>query len=90
MILNSQKQIMDVSPTCISMLGITYERLNKKQIFFEMTSLFPQLFQESLQSYMSKAGSPINYHLPHVVEIDSKQDQDQKEDMDEELQKRDS
>jgi len=71
-LLNSSKQIQDLSPTCIQMLGITYEKLNKKQIYFDMPSLFPQMFQDNLNSYTNKAGSLITYHIPYIVEMDSK------------------
>lgn len=44
MLLSKDKQLLDISPSCISMLGITIDRLTKKQIYYDMQSILPQLF----------------------------------------------
>lgn len=41
MILNKDKEILDISPSCLMMLGISFNLLNRKGIFFDLTSLLP-------------------------------------------------
>lgn len=41
---NQDKEILDISPSCIQLLGLTYDQLHKRQIFYDAPSLFPELF----------------------------------------------
>lgn len=45
MLLNKNKEIQDITPSCLKMLGISYEKINKKIIFYDMPTILPQLFQ---------------------------------------------
>jgi hypothetical protein len=73
MLLSKDKELLDISPSCITMLGITIDKLSKKQIYYDMQSIMPQLFQASSQTYQNKAGGTINFHFPKLVETDNKQ-----------------
>jgi hypothetical protein len=46
MLLSKDKEIMDISPSCITMCGITYDKVHKKQIYFDLSSMMPQLFDD--------------------------------------------
>ena len=43
-IFNKNKEIMDISPSCIQMLDISYDKLYRKNIFYDMPTILPQLF----------------------------------------------
>jgi hypothetical protein len=63
-IFDKNKEIMDISPSCLTMLGISYDKLSKKSILYDIPSLLPQLFQSNQQAYSNKAGAQINYYFP--------------------------
>ena len=48
LILNKDKEILDISPTCFHMLGISIDLLNKKQVYYDIQSMLPQLFTQSV------------------------------------------
>ena len=37
-------ELVDVSPSCLQLLGISHDSLSSKQIYFDVEQLFPQLF----------------------------------------------
>jgi len=49
---------------------MSYESLHKKQIYYDVSSIFPQLFQDSQPSpaFTNKAGSTITYYFPKTIE----------------------
>jgi hypothetical protein len=51
-------------------LGISFDSLHKKQIYYDVSSLFPQLFQDGLPNpaFTNKAGSTITYYFPKITE----------------------
>eukprot|EP00347_Sterkiella_histriomuscorum_P000937 403373955 len=69
MLLNKNKEVQDITPSCLKMLGISYEKINKKIIYYDMPTVMPQLFQANQQQYQNKAGAMINFYSPKVVEM---------------------
>jgi len=67
---NKAREIADVSPSCLQLLGISFDSLHKKQIYYDASSLFPQLFPDGQAStaFTNKAGSTITYYFPKIVE----------------------
>lgn len=44
---NKDREIADISPSCLTMTGITIDTLHKKQVYYDVNSLFPNLFQDN-------------------------------------------
>lgn len=51
------------------MLGISFDKLQKKQIYYDVQSLIPQIFQANNQQYMNKAGALVNFYYPRIVDM---------------------
>jgi hypothetical protein len=43
---SKDRDLVDVSPSCLQLLGISFDSLHKKQIYYDASSLFPQLFPD--------------------------------------------
>lgn len=58
---NRDREIADISPSCLSLLGISNDSLHKKQVYYDVGTLFPQLFVDGVASsiYTNKQGSHI-------------------------------
>lgn len=65
---------MDISASCIQMLGISFEKLHKKIVYYDVKSLLPQLFLNNQQIYQNKAGAHITYYFPKIVENEQKKE----------------
>ena len=68
LLLTKNKEIADITPQCLKMLGISYEKLNKRIIYYDAQSMMPQLFSASSSQYSNKAGSIINFYMPKIEE----------------------
>jgi len=73
LLIGKDRELMDISPSCLQLLGMSYDSLYKKQIFYDLPSIFPQLFQDGVPSsnFMNKAGGTITYHHPKIIEYQS-------------------
>lgn len=43
MLFSKEYEILDVSTSCLKMIGITAEVLSRKQIYFDIPTIFPTL-----------------------------------------------
>ena len=59
LLFSKERELVDVSPACLQLLGISHDSLHKKQIYYEVSTIFPQLFQDGVPSsaYTNKAGA---------------------------------
>ena len=46
LLFSKDRELVDISPSCLQLLGISYESLHKKQIYYDVQSIFPNLFQD--------------------------------------------
>ena len=51
------------------MLNITYEKLTKKAIYYDIQSLLPELFNNTVGQYQNKVGASITFYQPKIQEI---------------------
>ena len=63
-IINKNREVLDVTASCISMLGIDLDQLQKKRAKFEISTLMPSLFSANNFRYTNKAGDTIEYFYP--------------------------
>jgi hypothetical protein len=70
LLFNKDRELVDVSPSCLQLLGISFDSLHKKQIYYDVQSLFPQLYQDGMPNpaFTNKAGSTITYYFPKIAE----------------------
>jgi len=52
------------------MLGISFESLHKRQIYYDVTSILPQLFIDGVPSpqFTNKQGGQLSYHFPKIID----------------------
>jgi hypothetical protein len=55
-LLNKKKEVIDASPGCENLLGISFNSVNRKQVYYDMPTLLPSLFLNTSANYQSKAG----------------------------------
>lgn len=41
MLFNREGEVTDISPSCLQMLGISYDSLHKRQIYYDISSIMP-------------------------------------------------
>jgi hypothetical protein len=70
LLINTEREVLDISPSCIQLLGLTTEQLHKRQIFFDAAQIFPDLYQDNQlnNAFLSKAGQTIRYFHPKLVD----------------------
>ena len=64
LLLNKNKEVVDISATCISMLDINLEKLHRKKAKFDINVLLPTLFGANYYQFVNKAGYSIEYFFP--------------------------
>jgi len=68
-LLSPQKELMDISASTISLLDISLEKLQKRNIYYDVKELLPDLFNtQQTMVYQTKAGGEIQYYYPTLVE----------------------
>jgi hypothetical protein len=70
LLFSKDRELMDISPSCLQLLGLTYDSLHKRQIYYDVQSIFPELFDggKANSVFVSKAGSRLTYHPPKLVD----------------------
>ena len=51
-------------------MGISYESLHKRQIYYDVQSMMPQLFPDGVPStqFTNKQGGQLSYHFPKIID----------------------
>ena len=76
LIINNNSEIEEITASCVPMLGISFDRFQKKVIYYDLQTLMPQLFSTTKQYYSNKAGGQINYYFPKLVPNSAAQQSD--------------
>jgi hypothetical protein len=56
LILDKQREVIDISSSCITMLDIDLNKFNKMKAKFDISLLLPTLFGASYYQFQNKAG----------------------------------
>lgn len=69
LIFDKERELIEITPSCLPMLGLSYDALHKKAIYYDIDSLFPELFPDGIPSstFLSKSGSRIAYLQPRII-----------------------
>lgn len=85
LLLDKNKEVIDISASGIQMLGIDVNKIFKKKAKFDISILLPTLFGANCYQYVNKTGYQIEYFYPEIVEIDKNEDKQSKADVDAQL-----
>lgn len=70
LILDKNREVIDISSSCIQMLEIDLQKFQKLKAKFDIQTLLPTIFGANYYQFQNKAGHPIEYMFPQLVEID--------------------
>lgn len=76
LLFSKERELVDISPSCLALLGLTNDSLHKRQIYYDIPSIFPDLFDNGKPNtvYLSKAGSRLTYHPPKLQDYEEAKD----------------
>jgi hypothetical protein len=75
LLFNSDYELLDVSTSCLKLLGISAETISRKQIYFDVPTMFPTLKTD--QSLLSKQGSQLEFRPPLLEPFNIKEKKDE-------------
>ena len=64
LILDKQKEVIDISATCITMLDIDLLKFSRMKAKFDISLLLPTLFGANYYQFQNKVGAQIEYQFP--------------------------
>ena len=82
LLLDKNREVIEISSSCIQMLEVDLMKFNKIKAKFDIQVLLPTLFGANYYQFQNKAGYSIEYYYPQLVEIDKNKNNDEDNDED--------
>ena len=74
LILDKNKEVIDASSTCLSMLDIDLAKFQKMKAKLDISLLLPSLFGANYYQFINKTGCQIEFQYPSMAEMDKKEE----------------